>query len=474
MECYSNIEGILKCGFNEVSIGTVKWRILDVHPELKYLLNKMFTENNDAYDKNNQFNHSKLFNIIRQYWKHPEIETLCQLGCYELALDNRLFSLSKTKMKQVLRCVQEMQKNGTLYDISLTDIFKYFKYYKEMSFTEWYAWWCWNDHNSKYAYTYTIEEYRYCVRKNISKYEYRDYLNMAHKVGHDIEDPYWKYPNNFHKFHDKVMDQIKALEVAKYGVQQDFLKEILKPMLQFNANVDGYDIFLSTDATEWQKTCDTLYQCLLRNGYMKNVIMQQDIIVFVWKDGVPIATAQLDYDKKIGQFYGDERGHATGDSCKPSEEVETAFNKWLETFKPKKANFKFGYKEDIKYYKGFTELVEGGFHTDFGKMDGVGKGSTFLIGHVYDTDFDDETIISTGANCVATNKVFHFCNSITEISRHYCPKYYAEIKPLGPIVENNGALLSNRIEIVRMIPDNEIKEILALEAANYNKAQAII
>lgn len=448
---------------NEMDIEEVKDNILQVHPELKYLMKKL--------DIDTQFQYRKLFEIIRTYWKHPECETLMQLGFYKLALNESLYKLSKPKLKQVLQCVQTMTKREKInYDLSLKDIQLYAKHHKEeMSFDEWYTFYCWNDRFSKFAMTFDYITYKYCIKKNISKYEYNDYLQMAKKIGHNVEDPYWKYPNDFRKFHDKVMEQQKALEISKYVIQQDFLKEILKPMLKFNKQINGYDVFMSVDAKEWQLTCDTLYQCLLRNGYMKKVIMQETLIVFIWKDGIPQATAEISYNKQIEQFYGDESGHSRGESCKPSEEVEAVLNEWLKEFKPKKVKFDYA-KTDRRYYKGFNDIVEGGFHTNVGRMDGAGKGSTFLIGKVYDTDFDDETILCLGGrNCVSTNRVFHFCDTITEISRHYCPKYYAEIRALGPVVEHDGALLSNRIEIVRTIPPHEIKEILLMEQQNLAK-----
>ena len=84
----------------------------------------------------------------------------------------------------------------------------------------------------------------------------------------------------------------------------------------------------------------------------------------------------------------------------------------------------------------------------------------------YETDLhilNEEIIEAGGHGCVSTNKVFHFCGTISEISRHYSPKYYVEVKPLGPVVENDGALLSNKIEIIRAIPESEVQQIMLME-----------
>ena len=119
----------------------------------------------------------------------------------------------------------------------------------------------------------------------------------------------------------------------------------------------------------------------------------------------------------------------------------------------------------MHYYKGFaSKKDESTFFTMVGSMDGLNQGSTFKVGEVYETPFEDEEIYCKGGKgCVSTNKVFHFCNTISEISRHYSPKYYCEVKPLGAVVENNGALLSNKIEIVRALSDIEVQQILQQE-----------
>ena len=205
---------------------------------------------------------------------------------------------------------------------------------------------------------------------------------------------------------------------------------------------------------------------------MKKVIDQETIIVFIWKDGKPVATCELDYEKNIKQFYGDERGHSQGKSCLPSDEVKEAFEIWLEEFKPKKV--KFDYDSSIHYYKGFTEFDgEETFHTWCGAMDKSG-GSSFKLGEIYETPFEDDEILAAGGRgCVATPKVFHFCSSITEISRHYAPKYYCEIKPLGAIVENDGALLSNKIQILRKLSEEEVSSIMLVERNTANIAAIV-
>ena len=468
---YTQAISNLRYGTYPQDLDRVKTMLLEVCPELKYFCKKY---SNDAGYEN-------LFEVIRNYWKHPECETLLELGFVDLAMNQSLYKLTKPKLKEVLNIIQT-NKDIICHNTRLRDIQVYLKQYqKKMSFKDYWLWYVIaNDRMNKWSVKIDFEAWKYINKQiekskgkdQISKHEYFDYINMAKKVGHDVEDPYWKYPSNFRKMHNLVMEQVRSISAAKLALQQDFLKLVCKSMLKYNSEINGYKIFIPVEAIEWQKTCDVLYQCLIRNGYMKKVINQESIIVFIWKDNEPVATCEIDYKKNILQFYGDERGHTTGDSCKPNDEVIACFNLWLDKFKPHKEKFKI--TDSMHYYKGFNDYKDNVFHTSVGSMDGRGKGSSFVLGGIYETPFEDEEIIEAGgAGCVSTNKVFHFCSSITEISRHFNPSVYAEIKPLGAIVEHDGALLSNKIEIVRLISADEVNAIMQLEAIK-NQAAACI
>ena len=286
----------------------------------------------------------------------------------------------------------------------------------------------------------------YLTKHGTSFRWYDDYLVMAFKCGHNIYEDYWAYPNNLTIAHDKVMKELEELKKVDSHLKLDMLHEVVLDLMKFNCNVDGYDIFISDDVNIWKKQCQVLKACLIVKGYMNSVIQQKEIIVFIWKNGKPVATAQVYYDKTVGQFYADENkgngleGVEREKACAPSKEVQNAFYKWLEFFNPVKRK----YEIKKKFYKGFYKKVNEKFY-------GMGN-FEFEIGKVYETPFDDETIISAGAiGCNASNKVFHFCDSIEEISKHYSPTVYCEVEPLGPVLDYNGALLSNKIKIVREI-----------------------
>lgn len=405
-------------------------KVLMLYPEFKYCLKKM----------NLEITYKLLFNIIQMWAKHPEIEGLLALDLTRIALNNSLFKLSEKKRKEVIQFIVK-NKDSINKDLTLQQIQKMLKY--KMSFKELneYEHFMFCNNTRKI----TVDQFRYLTKKGLSDYQntrlYLDYLEMANKAGHNLKDEYWLYPSDLNKAHNKVMEELKNISNMNTKLRSDMLNEVLKDLYQYNCNINGYDVFVTSDMNIIQKQCDVLFQCLIRNDYINKVINQEEILVFVWKDGKPVATAEVFYNKTIGQFYGDERDRT---KCQASDELKEILNKYLSRIKKLKKR-KFNVEKKF-YYKGFQDKVDDKhFHTSYGDF-------TFAIGGVYETPFKDDEIVNAGGkNCVATNKVFHFCDSIEEIQKHYNPKYYCIVEPLGPILEHNGALLSNKIKIVKEV-----------------------
>ena len=419
---YSTCECNISCSYSNIFD---KEEILLAKPEFKYLILKY-----------NDSNLGLLMKLIKHYKKFPNIEPLVEKGLYSLALNTNLQKLSKEKLFQIISFIKANE--GFSEYTKLIEIQRCiknkipYKFYKHFLY-------CKDDNKLL----------KYLINKNIDLYYYIDYITMAKKAGHDVTDLYWKMPNNIFIAHDKVMEENKNIEKAKQYIMQGLLSENTKHLQKFNKNVDGFDIFIPNDISDILKACDVLKQCLVTGGYINKMINQEEILVFIWKNGQPLATAQVYFDKSVGQFYGDESRHKIDgeESCRPSEEVSKVFYKWLETFKPKKK--KFIYKQ--KFYKGFIKK-DGEFYIGFNDF-------KFKIGVEYETLYsNDEIYIAGGSGCSATEKVFHFCDNINEIFKHYNPskELICEIEPLGALVEHNGAYLSNKIKIIRQLSKDEL------------------
>lgn len=433
--------------------------ILELYPNFIYCIMKMPTQDLKT---------TLVFDLLQTWKKHPECEGLIALGLYKLAQNKSLYKLTLPKRKQIIKWIsQNINKDQINLDrLSLVNIQTIIKY--KMTYEEFMEYQNANlgyykkeRYHSKWQ-SLDIPTFRYLKKKFGDKYKdsnivryYTDYIEMLTRAGHDIEDPYWKFPSDMYKQHDKVVKELEHIALTAEGFTSDYLKAIMTPLANaFDAVIDGYRIFIPTNYQDIKKQCDVLYQCLIRNNYVYKVIQQEEILVFIWKGDTPIATAEVFYNKELGQFYGDERGHREGKDCKPSDDVINAFNKWLETFEP----FKVKADKKQKYYKGFQSQDKNGvYHTPFGNF-------SFEVGKTYETPFDDSTIAAKGGQgVVSTNMVFHFCSSITEISNHYNPTCYAEIEPVGIVVECDGALLSNKIKIVRALSMDEVNMIKQME-----------
>ena len=476
-------------------------RVLEVYPDFKYVAKKI----------PNEISTKLLLEILYCWKEHPECEGLIAIGLYKIALNKSLYKLTLPKRKQVINFILKNKDNPKInmfWDgFKLKDIQTIHKYnmtldeyydYKEHSISyyvkskNWYGGWCrcdvptWRYLRKKFG---TGENKK--VPSDIVSY-YFDYIDMATRVGHNMEDPYWRFPSDMYKQHDKVQEELKNVAQSAEGLVSDYFKAVMQPLAKkFDKEIDGYKIFIPTEYEQIQKQCDALFQCLIRNNFIYSVIQQNEILVFIWKNGKPHATAQVFYDKEVGQFYADERGHSTicpelseeqaehfqkvyleeeklvdekekkiyelwyEHNCKPDIAAYRAFYKWLDTFKP----FKVKADKKKKYYKGFASVdKQGVYHTPYGNF-------SFEVGKTYATPFDDKTIAEKGGHgVVSTNMVFHFCDSITEISRHYNPTCYAEVEPVGIVVEHQGALLSNKIKIVRALSKKEVEQLKIMDA----------
>ena len=75
---------------------------------------------------------------------------------------------------------------------------------------------------------------------------------------------------------------------------------------------------------------DFLHQCLITAKYYEKMAKKNCILVFIKKDDEPIATAELNKEDKVVQFYGNELDRS---NCKPNEEIKNIFDNWLIGFK---------------------------------------------------------------------------------------------------------------------------------------------
>jgi hypothetical protein len=331
----SRING-LEYGRLEMSYDRVKDLFLKSKPELKYLLNKI-----DFY--NPRMTIWKLLDLIDIWYLHPsEVETLAYLGFYNIATNKSLYRLGKAKKKEIINALKYFNDDRGM--LSLITIQNFIK--SGMKYEEWYTYMCWNNWRTQGRYIDDIETFRYCQRKNIDKYRYHDMLAMASNQGHDIEDDYWKYPNDPNAMHDRLLETKQELERIEREKELEREKQYwlqLKKIAvknKLDSGVDlgnGYTLFMPYEYEQYKKSADELHQCILASKYYSKVAQGKSLLIMIWHDGKPSSTCEIDFDKKILQHYGNELNR---EDCKPTEFEQEAIKKFLATFKPKKVAFK--------------------------------------------------------------------------------------------------------------------------------------
>lgn len=163
---------------------------------------------------------------------------------------------------------------------------------------------------------------------------YRDYIQMAMECGHDIADNYWKYPSDLRKAHDKVMKESASHKAAMLLEKQKKYAAAVKKFIGKVLKDGNLDVFVPGEVKDISEQATVLHQCLVSADYIGKVIDRDCLLVFIRQQGKPVATAELDRNGKVVQFYGDESVHDY-DLMKPSAESEEALNAWLKKFKPR-------------------------------------------------------------------------------------------------------------------------------------------
>lgn len=262
-----------------------------------------------------------------EIWKsHREVEFVLAAGWTSIALNKSFWRLSERKRKEVVR-FKRTHKDTDGW--SLSDVQASLKYSASVSDFNLYRRFC--QIHGKVTY----DVYKYLTKANMADRVgvdlYRDYRKMLKQTDHDRDDGYWKYPKNLQSAHDKVLEEIEEkndnLQFKRLEAKQkDYFKAVRK-LLKYNAEIDGYSVFVPDTVAQIATQAKELHQCLVHCDYVSQVINKRCVLVFVHKSGVPVATCQLLKGDKIGQFYDDELDR---NDCLPSEDVKSVMNKWIE------------------------------------------------------------------------------------------------------------------------------------------------
>lgn len=294
--------------------------LMEGYPEYKFMLKKLMKLSETYY-----ISLQDIFGCMRLYKDYPEMEYLICHEYFYLIGNVSIYKYRKNNkklfMNYLLKHREYFAKN---IDLSVRDIMKCAK----------------NNINPelhKFFKKYPDDICKYLIKNDrwkLGESFYRDYAEMAKEMNHDMNDPYWKYPNDLKAAHDKVMKEKELSEINKQAAKQMELIKITKGLQKNNQQIGNFKIFVANSVSQFVQASDVLHQCLMRANYIDRVIKQECIIVMIWNDeGTPVATAEIGYDKKVRQFYGDEIDH---ENCKPEQKIQDMFYSWLEGCKFRK------------------------------------------------------------------------------------------------------------------------------------------
>ena len=295
----------------------------------------------------------QLMEVLTVWKLHPGLEYILSAGYLKVGMNPSFWKLSEKKQKEICQFMRKYKKYNELKLREIQSCLKfkdpglYAEYLSEvpkMSRTK-----SKYDSEREKAQLITFEDFIYLKKqKNIKKDNYSslmkrklslfsDVLAMLIRSNHDVFDPYWRHPNNLILIYDRLLTEEKNAKMDE--VNKLYMSKIKRIEKKFEnlQQFDKYSFIVSSDYMVWKKQSETLHQCFLRAAYYIGMSKGEYVLIFIQQNGIPVATAQVYNDGHVGQFYADEYDR---NNCHPSEDVKTAFYKWLETVPKSKFRMK--------------------------------------------------------------------------------------------------------------------------------------
>ena len=326
-------------GISRMPTDQEKELVCEYYPDFKYLLKKyQVTSRRDLMDK------------LILWLEHHELEIVLASGFEQVAMNRNFWRITEKNRKET--CLF-MRQNPQFDNLTLQEIRQAMKADSPADYAEYLSSvpsWHRRGSNSVSGICITYQDYKYLVKaaKKMNTHgtetmnatallsEYTDYRYMLERSDHPLTD-YWKYPSDISAFHDRLVEEERVREEARRiarekaeeernRIKKLVFEEIIKKYKGIEKVIDGYRIFVTADFEEWKHQAAELHQCIVAAGYYQKMADQKSTIVFIQKDGVPEATAEVSNEGKILQFYANELDRH---NCKPSKHIQAIFNEWL-------------------------------------------------------------------------------------------------------------------------------------------------
>lgn len=132
--------------------------------------------------------------------------------------------------------------------------------------------------------------------------EYRDYLDMCHKMGYDMKNSFVLYPKDLQKSHDRTARRMKHKEDAK--IKRDFIAVYRRLSGQLDFEKNGFKIVYPATPDDVIKEGHALHHCV--GGYTERVAKGECVILFLRRcsdDSKPFYTVEV-RNQKVVQVRG--------------------------------------------------------------------------------------------------------------------------------------------------------------------------
>lgn len=285
-------------------------QLKNIYPEYKYLLQKLANNGIKGY--------MNLYKYLQLAYKYPskisQMEWLIENKQENIITEN---NLKKGLKPEIINYIKEHKEIDHLYikavELAIKTNAKY-----------------WDCYDAVCYFLGDLKLREYLDKQNTNVWYYRDYKKMCLKLKKNWDDPYWRYPKNLFKAHDKLMKEIEALKKLE---AKERLKKIADKILskkkystKHNLVSDNLEFYFPYDLEDIKNQAKVLHQCLITCDYHIKYANSEKILVFIKRNNKPYATAEITKDKQVKQFYLNEKNR---DKCNPSELLKAKLNLFL-------------------------------------------------------------------------------------------------------------------------------------------------
>lgn len=275
-------------------------RLKEVYPEYKYLIQKL--------SKNNLKGYMTIYKYIQLAFKYPhkisQMEWLIENKQENIITEN---NLKKGLKPEIINYIKEHKGIDHLYikavELAIKTNAKY-----------------WDCHDAVCYFLGDLKLQPYLEMQNADVRYYKDYKDMCKKLKKDFTDPYWRYPKNLFKAHDKLMKEIEAIKKLEEKERMkniaDSIKQKEKYSKKHTLNVDDLVFYFPYDLEDIKNQAKVLNQCLISCDYHIKYANKEKILVFIKRNNKPYATAEIGKNKEVKQFYLNEKDR---NNCHPNE-----------------------------------------------------------------------------------------------------------------------------------------------------------